>query len=134
MKTDWDLLRSMIGAALDACERIETSGYDERDRDAVVELDGRQVSVHDFLVSAWTLPENLRYQVIRMRHDAGDDLAYVPETARILIAMAQAAAELIGAGDDAAVSAEMRRIVGWYRDHAMPGIEKAIHDRRRGAA
>jgi len=134
MNTDWDLVRSMMNAAVDACERIEKSGYGEHDRDATVEIDGRQVSVHDFLVSAWTLPENLRYQIIRTRHDAGDDMAYVPETARILVAMAQAAAELIGAGDDTQVSAEIRKIVGWYGDHAAPGIEKAIGERRRGAA
>ena len=97
MKTDWNLIRDMIGAAIDACERIEAAGYSESDRDATVDIGGQRVSVHDFLVSAWTLPENLRYQIIRERHVQVANLAYVPETARILVATAQASIELIGA-------------------------------------
>ncbi|MFK4259842.1 hypothetical protein [Agrobacterium tumefaciens] len=58
MKTDWNLIREMMGAAIDACERIEAAGYTENDRDASIDVGGQQVSVHDFLVDAWTLPEN----------------------------------------------------------------------------
>ena len=99
MKSDWNLIREMIGAAIDACERVEAAGYTEADRDATIDVGGQQVSVQDFLVSAWTLPENLRYQIIRERHDKAADLPYVPEAARILVATAQASAELIGAGE-----------------------------------
>ncbi|WP_244561531.1 hypothetical protein [Ensifer aridi] len=97
MNTDWNLIRSMMDAAIDACERIEAAGYSESDRDAMVKIGDQQVSVHEFLISAWTLPENIRYQIIRERHDKVADLPYVPEAARILVAMAQASAELIGA-------------------------------------
>ena len=94
--TDWTLIREMMATAIDACERLEAAGYRENDRDAVVTMHGQDVSVHDFLVSAWTYPEAIRYAIIRNRHDSGDDRAYVPEAARIILAMAQAASELIG--------------------------------------
>lgn len=71
MKTDWNVVRNLMNAAIDACERIEASGYVEADRDAVIDIAGQEVSVHDLLVSAWTYPEKLRYQIIRERHDAG---------------------------------------------------------------
>lgn len=133
MKTDWDLIRSMMSAAIDTCERIEAAGYTEYDRDAAIEVRGQRVSVHDVLVSAWTLPETIRYQVIRERHATGADLPYVPETARILLAMAQAGAELIGAADTAPAADDIRRMIDWFEGHAAPGIERAIADRRRAA-
>ncbi len=134
MKTDWNLIREMIGAAIDACERIEAAGCSESDRDATVEVGGQRVSVHDFLVSAWTLPENLRYQIIRERHAQAANLAYVPETARILVATAQASVELIGAGETSPAGNDIRKMIQWFGTHAAPGIEQAIADRRRGVA
>ncbi|MBN9082470.1 MAG: hypothetical protein BGP04_06940 [Rhizobiales bacterium 62-17] len=131
MKTDWNLIRAMMGAAIDACERIEAAGYTENDREAAIDIGGQRVSVHDFLVSAWTLPENLRYQIIRERHDQAADLPYVPETARILIATAQASAELIGAGETTPAGNGVQKMIQWFADHAAPGIEQAIADRRR---
>ncbi len=62
MKTDWNSIRGMLNAAVDACERIETLPYAETDREATTDIGGQEVSVHDFLVSAWTYPEKLRYQ------------------------------------------------------------------------
>ncbi|WCA60509.1 hypothetical protein G6M16_015125 [Agrobacterium tumefaciens] len=94
MKTDWTSIRGMLNAAIDACERIEALRYAETDREATTDIGGQEVSVHDFLVSAWTYPEKLRYQIIRERHDTGVDLPYVPETSRILLAMSQAARRL----------------------------------------
>ncbi len=131
VKTDWNLIRAMMGAAIDACERIEAAGYTENDREAAIDIGGQRVSVHDFLVSAWTLPENLRYQIIRERHDQAADLPYVPETARILIATAQASAELIGAGETTPAGNGVQKMIQWFADHAAPGIEQAIADRRR---
>ncbi len=29
MKTDWDLIREMMSAAIDTCERIDACGYSE---------------------------------------------------------------------------------------------------------
>lgn len=130
MKTDWNLIREMIGAAIDACERVEAAGYTEADRDATIDVGGQQVSVQDFLVSAWTLPENLRYQIIRERHDKAADLPYVPEAARILVATAQASAELIGAGDKSPARDNIQKMIQWFGTHAAPGVEQAIADRR----
>lgn len=131
MKTDWNQIREMMGAAIDACERIEATGYTENDRDAITQVDGQQVSVHDFLVSAWTLPENLRYQIIHERHDTATDTPYVPEAARILVAMAQASAELIGAGETSPARDRIQKMIQWFSNHATPGVERAIADRRR---
>jgi hypothetical protein len=134
MKTDWNLIRSMMSAAIDACERIETAGYNESDRDAMVNVGGQQVSVYDFLISGWTLPENIRYQIIRERHDKAADLPYVPEAARILVAMAQASAELIGAGEAAPAEDGIQKMIQWFGNHAAPSVEQAIADRRRAVA
>jgi hypothetical protein len=134
MTTDWNLIRDMMNAAIDACERVEAAGYTESDRCATINVQGRKVSVHDFLISAWTLPENIRYQIIRERHDKGANLPYVPEAARILIAMAQASAELIGAGTVAPAGNEVRSMVSWYGNHAAPHIEQAIAEQRRASA
>ncbi|MES5047192.1 hypothetical protein ABVB72_18115 [Rhizobium nepotum] len=133
MKTDWNLIREMIGAAIDACERIEATGYAEGDRDATIDVEGQQVSIRDFLVSAWTLPENLRYQIIRERHDLAADLPYVPEAARVLVATAQASAELVGAGEIAPAGDGIQKMIQWFGNHAAPGVERVIADRRRVA-
>jgi len=90
MKTDWQQIREMMDTVIDSCEQIETAGFNEEHRSATVEIKGVDYSVQEFLISAWTLPENIRYQIIRERHEAGNDLPYVPEAARILVSMAQA--------------------------------------------
>ncbi|WP_331375354.1 hypothetical protein [Sinorhizobium chiapasense] len=131
MTTDWNLIREMMSAAIDACERIEAAGYNENDRDATIDVGGQKVSVHEFLISAWSLPENIRYQIIRERHDKATDLPYVPEAARILVAMAQASAELIGAGETAPAGDGIQKMIQWLGNHAAPGIERAIAERRR---
>jgi hypothetical protein len=134
MKTDWNLIRTMMGTAIEICERIEAVGYSENDRGATVNVGGQQVSVYEFLVSAWTLPENIRYQIIRDRHDKAADLPYVPEAARILIAMAQASSELIGAGPADPAGDGIKKMIQWFNNHAGPGIERAIADHRRAVA
>ena len=126
MKTDWDLIRSMMATAIDACEAIETMGYEEAHRDIAIDVGRGRVNVFDYMVSAWTFPESLRYQIIRERHDAGADLPYVPEFARILVAMAQASAELVGAKETAPADAALREMIAWYRDHAVPKLRGAI--------
>ena len=134
MKTDWKLIRDMMNAAIDTCERVEACGYKEDDRDATTEVGGQLVSVQDVFVSAWTYPETMRYRIIRDRHDSGTDLAYVPETARILIAMAQACGELIGTEvDQLPVGDELRKMIDWFETHAPSTIENAIAERRSGA-
>ncbi len=52
MSTDWQLVRSMMGSAIDACERLETLGVNEYDRATNVEINGHTVSVFDIITSA----------------------------------------------------------------------------------
>jgi hypothetical protein len=120
MPTDWNLIREMMAAAIDSCEQIEAAGYSEQDRDLTIDVSGQKISVHEFMVSAWTLPENLRYRIIRDRHDKSIDLPYIPEAARIITKMAEACAELIGAGKTKPAEAEARSAIQWYRAHAVP--------------
>lgn len=130
MKTDWNSIRGMLNAAIDACERIEALQYAETDREATIDIGGQDVSVHDFLVSAWTYPEKLRYQIIRERHDIGVDLPYVPEAARILLAMSQAAIELVDAGEVTPAKQDIQQMIKWFEKDLVLGIERAIATHR----
>ena len=128
-QTDWALVRRMMQAAIDFCEQVETAGYRETDRDATAAVNGQAVSVQDVLTSAWTYAEAMRYAIIRQRHEADDDIGYVPETARVLTAMAAACAELCGAKTstgDAAGTAEMLR---WFEMHAGETLKAALATR-----
>jgi hypothetical protein len=126
METDWNLIRDVLSAAIDSCEKLELAGYVEDHRGRTVEVNGQQVSVQDFLVSAWTLPESVRYAVIRQRHDKGIDSPYVPEAARILVAVATACAEIVGAGKRPPGANEMRGMADWYRNHFDSNVKRAI--------
>ncbi|MGF6917498.1 hypothetical protein [Paraburkholderia sp. 40] len=126
MKTDWRLIREVLNAAIDSCERLEQAGYAAEHRSRSVQVNGQQVSVQEFLISAWTLPEGARYEVIRARQDKDLDLPYVPEAARILTAVAAACAELIGAGDMPPAEPYMRGMIDWYRNHFDPNVQRAI--------
>ncbi|WP_262529548.1 hypothetical protein [Agrobacterium tumefaciens] len=126
MRTDWNSIRGMLNAAVDACERIEALQYAEADREATTDIGDQKVSVHDFLVSAWTYPEKLRYQIIRERHDTGLDMPYVPETARILLAMSQAAIELVNAGEVSPAKHDIQKMINWFEEDLVRGIERAI--------
>jgi len=132
MSTDWKLVRTMMASAIDACERLETIGVNEHDRATTVEINGHAVSVFDIMTSAWTYPETLAYQIVRHRHEAGTDQPYVPETARILVNVARACSELIGAGPATPVEHECRAMVRWYAEHAVPGVELAVKARPEG--
>ncbi|HEV2559596.1 MAG TPA: hypothetical protein VGU45_13280 [Microvirga sp.] len=129
MTTDWQLVRAMMAAAIDACEGIEKLPLTEQDRDAVGEVGDRKASVFDTLTSAWVYPERVRYQIIRERHARGADQPYLPETARLLVAMAQACSELVGAADTAPAETECRRLIDWYGRHALPLLEDALKAR-----
>ena len=128
--TDWALVRAMMGAAIDACEQIESLGYTEADRDITVDAAGRTVSVFDIMTSAWTYPETIGYQIIRERHDKGADQPYVPETARIVVNMARACAELVGSGEAAPAQEPIRKMLRWYENHAGALLGEAIASRR----
>jgi hypothetical protein len=119
-----------MAAVIDSCEQIEAAGYTESDRELTVDVSGRTVSVQDFMMSAWTLPENLRYQIVRERHEKGLDLPYVPEAARVIVKMAEACSELIGAAEGKPADSDARLAIKWYREHAVPHVRKAITSAR----
>lgn len=131
MSTDWGLIRDVLNAAINSCEHLEEIGYDETHRSLSVPMRGKDISVNELLISAWTLPENVRYHVIRQRHDQQIDLPYVPESARILNAVMAACAELIGSGSPSPADASMRQMIVWYRDIFSPNAEKAIAQAER---
>jgi hypothetical protein len=126
MPTDWNLIGDMMSAVIDYCEQIDAAGYTEADRDLTIDVSGQSVSVQEFMVSAWILPENLRYQIIRDRHESGVGLPYVPEAARIIVRMAEACSELIGAGEANPADLKVRSAFKWYRARAVPYVRKAI--------
>jgi hypothetical protein len=134
MKTDWKLIREAMNTVIDSCERLERNGFAERHRDLTIDVRGRPISVYEFMVSAWTMPENARYEIVRKRHDDHIDLPYVPETARIMTAMAAACAELVGAGEAASVGDPVRGMIRWYRNHFDPHVERAIQADAAGAS
>jgi len=125
MATDWPLVRQMMDAAIDACERMEAAGFTEAHPALPLPGNPAGASVHDALASGWTFPEAMRARILLARHAAGADRPCVPEAARILTAMAEAAAELIGAGAARPADAEIRAMIGWYGDMAA-GVEQAI--------
>lgn len=129
MQTDWETVRAMMNAAIDACESTERAGYTEHHRTITVNDAG--ATVFDVMTSAWTLPESMRYRIIRARHDAGLDSPYVPETARILVAMAQAAAELVGAKSCSTLEQPLGEMIDWYK-RMMPLMQSAIQGNGSG--
>ena len=129
MQTDWALVREMMMGAIDACERLEALGLGEEDRYLTGEANGSTASVFDALTGAWTYPESVRYRLIAERSAAGVDRAYLPESARILRNVAEACAELVGAGEPAPGAAEAREMVRWYSGHLGPLLEDATRSR-----
>jgi hypothetical protein len=126
MRTDWNLIREMIAVVIDSFEQIEAAGYTEQHRDLMIDVaENRNVSVYELMVSAWTLPEKLRYRIIRDRHDKGADLPYIPEAARALVRMAEASAELIGGRETRPAAAELESVIQWYRAH-VAHVQSAI--------
>lgn len=125
MKTDWQQIREMMNTVIDSCEQIETAGFNEEHRSATVEIKSVDYTVQEFLISAWTLPENIRYRIIRERNEAGNDLPYAPEAARILASMTQACAELVGAADTATAQKAIAGMNHWYKAYALPNMTTA---------
>jgi hypothetical protein len=123
MSTDWDLVRKMMSSAIDSCERLEHLGVTENDRGRTGLNNGATVSIFDVLTSAWIYPETLRYKIIRQRNQTGNDQPYVPETARVLTNVAQACAELIGAGKSPLSEPACQGLVQWYEESAVPLVE-----------
>ncbi|WP_027820639.1 hypothetical protein [Paraburkholderia bannensis] len=126
MHTNWKLIRDALNTAIDSCEALELAGYQEGHRNQTVEINGISVSLQDFLVSGWTMPENLRYAIIRQRHDDAMDLPYTPETARIMMAVTAACAELVGAGAQSSSTDAIKGMIDWFRDHFDPNVARMV--------
>jgi hypothetical protein len=136
--TDWNLVREVMNAAIDACEHAERLGVGEDDRELVT-TKPPIVSVFDVLTSAWTYPETLRYEIVRARHDVGDDVPYRLELARIIAAVGETCAELVGARklDAPAPSARgpqtirtrTEAMANWYRDRFRAALTDACAKR-----
>lgn len=47
MKTDWNLIRSMMETAIGACEQMESMGYNESHRHLSIETSQGPVTVFD---------------------------------------------------------------------------------------
>ena len=96
--TDWKAIRTLMNAAIDACEAVSGLGISDEERDAVAwRKDGVEVSVGDFLASGWTHPENVELELVRARHELDADAPYVDPLARTLVNVARACAQLVGA-------------------------------------
>lgn len=108
-----------MNAVIDFCEKLEATGYSENDRQMTVLIEGREVTLFDVVTSAWAIPENLRYNIIRSRHEQGDDLPYVMEISRVITAMAHAAAELVDAKSTSTPDASIRSAIDWYKHIAV---------------
>lgn len=130
MKTDWKTIRELMSAVIDFAEGIEMAGYDGADRGLTVQTNGRSTSLSDFMVSAYTLPENLRYRIIRDRHDKGADAPYTSEIARAIKSMGEACAELAGAANAKPAEEQIQMAIRWYGEYALPHIEKALAAKR----
>jgi hypothetical protein len=137
MTTDWALVRTLMDAAISACEQVDRLGLKESDR--MLPTGTGNVVVWDVMTSAWTYPENVRYDVVRARHRLGEDAAYPPECARVLREAASVCAELVGAsrldeaaaaGGDQAARRSIRALVEglavWYRDQMVPQLTRAV--------
>jgi hypothetical protein len=135
MATRWTEMRALVNAAIDACEAVEKLGVTESDRELATQIGGSMVSIHDLMTTAWVYPENVRYQVVRARHDAGLDKAYVDDLSRALAHVGMLCAELVGAPDwsiaagnpaDGQSLAELiSDLTAWYRTHLAQQVAKA---------
>lgn len=151
--TDWQLVRDLLAAAVDACEATERLGLTDEDR--ALPTGTGPVAVGDVLASAWTYPEHVRYAVVRARHALGADAPYPSELARAVREVGALCAELVGAGEvgdapprigaardvHAAGSAEpagapapsirrqVRALAAWYREEMAPQLARAATDR-----
>ena len=145
MSTDWNQIRSLLGAAIDACETYEN--LEPREEDREIELSVGGAKLYELVTSAYSFAENTRYNIIRARHRGGFDNPYVPEAARIFMAVAQAASELIGAAPNMTtgrssqtlqekesrqeLKQQVDAMITWYRDFFSVELRRALATRTK---
>jgi hypothetical protein len=88
-------------------------------------------NVWDAIQSSWIYPENVHDEVIRIRHELGNDKHYTQESARALVNAAKVCAELIGAGEAQPIQDSVRKLAQWYPSHMAPQITNAIETKRK---
>jgi hypothetical protein len=129
MKTDWNLIRELMNSVIDACEAVENLG--PTDDEVNLPLAVSPANVRDAIQSSWIYPENVQYDVIRIRHELGNDKHFTPESARALVNAANVCAELIGAGEAQPIQDSVRKLAQWYPTHMVPQITSAIETNRK---
>lgn len=129
MRTDWNLIRKVLTAAVDACEAAEALGLREADREVSTGPD--DVTVFEVWTSARTLPENLLLEVVRARHELDDDLPYIPDSTRVLERVGQLCGGLVGADsldharDGVTIRQSVEQMCGWYERVMIPRLAAA---------
>jgi hypothetical protein len=124
--TDWGQIRDVLAAAVNFCEQLEALGYSENSRTRSALVNGTNVSVFEVVTSAWTLAEATRYTVIRSRHDANNDLSYVPEAARILAAASSVCAELVHSGGKVDANVAIERLKTWLNTEGVEALKTTL--------
>lgn len=129
MKTDWQLIRELMNSVIDACEAVETLDITEDERSTP--LAANPANVWDAIQSSWIYPENIQYEVIRIRHELENDKHYTPEAARALVNAAKVCAELIEAGEAHPIQYPVKRLAQWYPNHMVSQVTNAIETKRK---
>ena len=149
--TDWQLIREVLNATIDACEELETldlSAAEKGDHRAGLGDYEDGVAVGDFLTRFWQYPEGVQRDIVRIRARLDDnDQKHYSEYARALINTAMACAEAIGLSRDelrreiagfdphcpsagTSVASQLTGIGDIYRKWMVPGITKAVIEYR----
>ncbi|BCM91578.1 hypothetical protein IAD21_03453 [Abditibacteriota bacterium] len=129
MRTDWQLIRELMNAVIDACETVENLDLTDEERNTP--LITSPANVCDAIQSSWIYPENVRYEIIRVRHELGNDKHYTPESARALVNAADICAEMIGAGEAQPIKDSITKLAQWYPTYMVPQIANAIETKRK---
>lgn len=129
MTTDWQLIRALMNSVIDACEAVENLNVTDEER--TLPLATNPANVSDAIQSSWIYPENVQYEIIRIRHELGNDKHFTPESARALVNAAKVCAEMIGAGDAQPIQQPVKNLSQWYVAHMVPQVTNAIETKRK---
>lgn len=151
MATEWQLIREVLNATIDACEKLEPLAVtdaekgDHRARAGDYE-DG--VAVGDFFSRLWNYPGGSQRDIIRLRSRLGvGDQKHYSEFARALVNTARACAEVIGVSADDlereadgfeshcssagnSMKSQLTNIGAIYRNWMVPEITSAVAEYR----
>lgn len=121
----------MMSAAIDTCERLEQSGYGESDLAATADVNGTAVSISDVLESALTYPGLVIASQAFRASETTSDPAVGNAERLIIMAMARAAANLVGEGQPSPeAKREVLSMLQWFEGHAMETVHRALAAKR----